>query len=59
MRSRGQKAVYRELVTLGLRVNIDEERVKVSAQRAEKEIKATVERMIANLNTHSYRKSRT
>lgn len=36
MRSRGQKAVYRELVTLGLRVNVDEERVKVSAQRAEK-----------------------
>lgn len=59
MRSRGQQAVYRELVTLGLRINTDEERVKVSAQRAEKEIKATVERMIANLDTHSYRKSRT
>ena len=39
------------------RVNIDEERVKVSAQRAE--IKATVERMGANLDTRSYRKSRT
>ena len=36
MRSRGQKAIYRELVTLGLRVNTDEERMKVSAQRAEK-----------------------
>lgn len=59
MRSRGQKAVYRELVTLGLRINTDEERVKVSAQRAEKEIKATVERMVANLNAHSYRKSHT
>ena len=59
MRSRGQKAVYRELVTLGLRVNTDEERVKVSAQRAGKEIKATVERMVANLNAHSYRKSHT
>ena len=31
-----QQAVYRELVTLGLRINTDEERVKVSAQRAEK-----------------------
>ena len=59
MRSRGQRAVYRELVTLGLRINTDEERVKVSAQRGEKEIKATVERMVANLNTRSYRKSRT
>ena len=36
MRSRGQQAVYRELVTLGLRINTDEERVKASAQRAEK-----------------------
>ena len=59
MHSRGQRAVYRELVTLGLRINIDEERVKVSAQRAEKEIKAPITRMIANLNTDSYRKSRT
>ena len=59
MRSRGQRAVYRELVTLGLRINTDEGRVRVSAQRAEKEIKATAERMIANLNTRSYRKSRT
>lgn len=56
MRSR---AVYRELVTLGLRINTDEERVKVSAQRAEKEIKAIAERMAANLRADSYRKSHT
>lgn len=59
MRSQGQQAIYRELVALGLRINTDEERVKVSAQRAEKEIEATVERMVANLKTDSYRKSRT
>ena len=59
MRSRGQKAVCRELVTLGLRINTDEGRVKVSAQRAEKEIEATVERMVANLRADSYRKSHT
>ena len=59
MRSRGQQAVYRELVALGLRIDTDEERVKVSAQRAEKEVKATIERMTANLRTRSYRKSRT
>lgn len=59
MRSRGQQAIYRELVTLGLHINTDEERVKVSAQRAEKEIKATITRMIANLRTDSYRKFRT
>ena len=59
MRSRGQQAVYRELVTLGLRINTDEGRVKASAQRAEKEIKATITRMVANLRADSYRKSRT
>ena len=59
MRSRGQQVVYRELVALGLRINTDEERVKVSAQRAEKEIKAVASRMAANLRADSYRKSRT
>ena len=59
MRSRGQQAVYRELVMLGLRIGIDEGRVKAYAQRTEKEIKATVTRMIANLKTDSYRKSHT
>lgn len=59
MRSGGQQAIYRELVMLGLRVNTDEERVKVSAQRAEKEIKATITRMVVNLKTDSYRKSHT
>ena len=59
MRSRGQEAVYRELVTLGLRINTDEERVKVSAQRAEKEIKAVASRMAADLRAYSYRKSHT
>ena len=59
MHSGGQRAVYRELVALGLRINTDEERVKVSAQQAEKEIKAVAERMVANLKTHSYRKSHT
>ena len=59
MRSDGQQAVYRELVTLGLRIDTDEERVEVYAQQAEKEIKATIERMAANLRTRSYRKSRT
>ena len=55
----GQQAVYRELVTLGLRIDTDEERVEVYAQQAEKEIKATIARMVANLRTRSYRKSRT
>ena len=59
MRSRGQQAVYRELVTLGPRIDTDEERVKAPAQQAEKEIKATITRMTANLKTDSYRKSRT
>ena len=59
MRSRGQQVSYRELVTLGLRINTDEERVKVSAQRAEKEIKAVAERMVTNLRADSYRKSHT
>ena len=59
MRSRGREAVYRELVTLGLRVDTDEERVKVSARRAEKEIMAIASRMVANLRADSYRKSRT
>lgn len=59
MRSGGQKAIYRELVTLGLQVNADEERVKISARRAEKEIKAAASRMVANLRADSYRKSRT
>ena len=46
-------------LTQSMRIGIDEERVKVSAQRAEKEIKATTTRMGANLKTDSYRKSRT
>ena len=58
MRSGGQQAIYRELVALGLRINTDEERVEASAQRAEKEIKATITRMVANLRTDSYRKFR-
>lgn len=59
MRSRGQQVVYRELVTLGLRIDTDEERVKVAARRAEKEIKAVASRMVANLRAASYRKSHT
>lgn len=59
MRSRGQRAVYRELVTLGLQANADEYMVEAAAQRAEKEIKAIITRMVANLKTDSYRKSRT
>ena len=59
MCGRGRQAIYHELVTLGLRIDIDEERVKASAQQAEKEIKATVIRMIVNLRTDSYRKSHT
>ena len=59
MHSRGQRAVYRELATLGLRIGIDEERVEASAQQAEKEIKATIARVGVNLRADSYRKSRT
>ena len=51
--------IYRELVTLGLQVNADEHGVEIAAQRAEKEIKATITHMVANLKTDSYRKSRT
>ena len=59
MHRRGQRAVYRELATLGLRIGIDEERVDTFAQQAEKEIKATITRMGVNLRVDSYRKSRT
>ena len=59
MRSRGQEAVYRELVTLGLRAGGDEHRVKIAVRRAEREVKAVANHMIANLRADSYRKSHT
>ena len=59
MHRRGQRAVYCELATLGLRIGIDEEHVEAFAQQAEKEIKATITRMGVNLKADSYRKSRT
>ena len=58
MCSRGRQAAYREPVTLGLRINTDEREVMAAVQRAEKEVEATIEYIAANLNTHSYRKSR-